>query len=97
MQMIDETDKLREERKHNEGVVPEENVVERDLGVVKNQILDLNDKFDYLVLLMLKGRKLAKVDKEFVIPNANNGNLGVHQDIASLKEKVVKFGSAAVA
>jgi len=34
--MVEETDKLREERKLKDELIPEENVVEKDLAVVKD-------------------------------------------------------------
>jgi hypothetical protein len=61
--MINEVDKLRIERQQNDDMVPKENPMEKDLDIVKSQILDLNDKFDYLIYLMIKNNKLSKVDK----------------------------------
>lgn len=52
-----EADRLREERLMNEELVPfDEN--SHNIEVVKEQILDLNDKFDFLVSLLIKSQKL---------------------------------------
>ena len=48
-----QTELQREERKQNEDLVPEEPDEKRDIEVVKEHIIDLNDKFDFLVNLMI--------------------------------------------
>jgi hypothetical protein len=49
-----------QERLDNEDLVPPPDQKEIDIEIVKEQILDLNDKFDYLILLMMKNKKMAK-------------------------------------
>jgi hypothetical protein len=52
--MIREGDKLKQERKENEDLVPGVDKHILDIEVMKEQIIDLNDKFDYLISLMIK-------------------------------------------
>lgn len=59
-QMVQEVDKMRVERNQNNDILPPESSTEKDLQVVKEQILDLNDKFDYLLYLLVKDRKIGK-------------------------------------
>lgn len=82
------TDELKEERLNNQDLVPfDENA--HNIEVVKEQILDLNDKFDFLVTLLLKGQKLGvQVDEDEnnngpVIKDFNlndDGNSSLNQD-----------------
>ena len=52
------TDMLRTERISNEDMIPKD-VQGENIDVVKEQILDLNDKFDFLLSLLMKGQKLG--------------------------------------
>lgn len=47
-------DEMRVERLDNEDLIPED-VKGKHIEIVKEQIIDLNDKFDYLISLMIKG------------------------------------------
>ena len=49
---------MRNERKDNEDLLPKD-VHGDQLEVVKEQIIDLNDKFDFLISLMIRGNKLG--------------------------------------
>jgi hypothetical protein len=49
----------------NEGLLPEKDQKALDLEVVKEQILDLNDKFDYLLFVLLKDKKLENKGGEY--------------------------------
>lgn len=42
----------------NEDLLPEKDQKAIDLEVVKEQILDLNDKFDYLLHVLMKEKKI---------------------------------------
>ena len=55
--MVQATENLRHERKSNLDLIPRD-VNAENIEVVKEQILDLNDKFDFLISLMMKGQKL---------------------------------------
>lgn len=57
---------MRVERLDNEELIPED-VKGKHIEIVKEQIIDLNDKFDYLITLMLKSKKMEmqKVDTGF--------------------------------
>jgi len=43
---------------------PGNDVKDTEIDIVKEQILDLNDKFDFLIQLMIKNQKLAVVKDE---------------------------------
>jgi hypothetical protein len=58
--MINCADSMRNERKDNEDLIPKDLHGEY-LEVVKEQIIDLNDKFDFLISLMIKGNKMGYV------------------------------------
>lgn len=58
--MIKQADIFRAERHHN-GELTAIDEKERDLETIKEQILDLNDKFDFLVSLMIKGQKIEPI------------------------------------
>jgi hypothetical protein len=53
-EMEHETELLKAERKENEDLCPGIDQQVIDIEVVKEQILDLNDKFDFLINLMIK-------------------------------------------
>ena len=51
--MYTEAEKLKDERKQNSDLLPvDEN--SNNIDIVKEQILNLNDKFDYLMSLLVK-------------------------------------------
>ena len=52
--VFSEAAKLKKERKENEGLQKQVDETKEAVVVVKEQILDLNDKFDYLISIMLK-------------------------------------------
>ena len=52
------TDYLREERISNLDMIPRD-INGENIDIVKDQILDLNDKFDFLLSLLMKGEKLG--------------------------------------
>lgn len=52
--MYDDSANMRYERKSNEEMLPED-VKGKHIDIIKEQVLDLNDKFDFLVSLMIKG------------------------------------------
>jgi hypothetical protein len=56
--MVNAADLMREERKHNTNLLPED-TNGKNIDLVKEQILDLNDKFDFLLSLLMKGQKLG--------------------------------------
>ena len=60
-----QVDEFWEERKANEGLLPEKDQKAIDLEVVKEQILDLNDKFDYLLYVMMKDRRLESKGEDY--------------------------------
>ena len=49
----------------NEGLLPEVDQKAIDLEVVKEQILDLNDKFDYLLFVLMKERRIEQKNDDF--------------------------------
>jgi len=51
---------MRAERKQNDELLPKANPAEGHVKVVKNQILDLNDKIDYLVFIMMRDQMLSQ-------------------------------------
>ena len=51
--MVKSADLMKEERAQNEELLPVD-VEGHNIEIVKEQIIDLNDKFDFLVKLMLK-------------------------------------------
>jgi hypothetical protein len=70
------TDLARAERKQNEDLVPPPDSQHQELEIVKEQVIDLNDKFDYLVSLMIKNQKIAVIsnaqeEDEFILTNNN--------------------------
>lgn len=56
--MIKQADLFRDERKSNEELI-ENDTLGENVSVVKEQISELNDKFDFLVSLLLKSNKLG--------------------------------------
>jgi len=48
---------MKAERLDNEDLIPED-VHGNHIEIVKEQIIDLNDKFDFLISLMIKNQKL---------------------------------------
>ena len=79
---------MRHERKDNEDLVSKD-VHGEYLEVVKEQIIDLNDKFDFLISLMIKGNKLGytqDVDQtdftlnEKVESSLNRGSADINTD-----------------
>ena len=54
----------REEKKQNEDICPGVDQKVIDIEVIKEHIIDLNDKFDYLVNLMIKNKKIAVIKKK---------------------------------
>ena len=52
-----QAEKMKVERLDNEDLIPED-VHGNHIEIVKEQILDLNDKFDFLISLMIKNQKL---------------------------------------
>ena len=60
-------DKFKEERIQNEEVVPEQDPIQNSVSLIKSQVLDLNDKFDYLTALFLSGKKLNNVSSGFAL------------------------------
>jgi hypothetical protein len=58
-QMYLQTEIFHKERMENEDLVPPPDQTEVDVEVIKDQILTLNDKFDYLLYVMMKNQKLG--------------------------------------
>ncbi len=56
--MDDSMDSLKAERKSNQQLLPDD-PTGNNLDVIREQILDLNDKFDYLVSLFLKSKNIS--------------------------------------
>ena len=96
-QMIRETEKFKVERVENEELVPLPDKKEIDLEIVKDQILDLNDKFDYLIFVMMKNKKMAATSgNNFTLGEASSSLNAHHEhDEQDLKEDVKTFESAA--
>lgn len=69
-------DKMRNERLANSDLTPID-TNGNNIEIVKEQILDLNDKFDFLIQLMIKGRKIGaqmnEGEKGVVIEDFNLG------------------------
>jgi hypothetical protein len=40
-------------------IAPGEDKMRKDMDVVKDQILELNEKFDYLMFMLIKSNKIA--------------------------------------
>lgn len=55
--MVASAEAMKEEREHNKDLLPNDEQGDH-IEIIKDQILDLNDKFDYLVKLMLQGQAL---------------------------------------
>lgn len=55
--MENDFDNMKAERADNQGLVPID-VKGQQIEVIKEQILDLNDKFDFLISLMIQSNKL---------------------------------------
>ncbi len=49
---------MKAERLENEDLIPKD-VHGEQIEIVKEQIIDLNDKFDFLISLMIKSQKLG--------------------------------------
>ena len=49
----------------NEGLLPEKDQKAIDIEVVKEQVLDLNDKFDYLMFVLMKERRVEAHGGDF--------------------------------
>jgi hypothetical protein len=93
--MIKQVEEFWAERKMNEGMLPEKDQKAIDLEVVKEQILDLNDKFDYLLYVMMKDRRLQNKGGEYEIaepqPSATSINApSFHKATTELEELEVK-------
>jgi len=70
-----EADQFKEMRVHNEDILPEDDMVASEVAHVKDYILDLNDKFDFLVQLFLKGKKLNTEDGKFGLTAGAGGDI----------------------
>jgi hypothetical protein len=83
------TDALRNERLNNMDMNPVDNDA-INLDIVKEQVLDLNDKFDFLISLLVKSKQMgvANVGKEtdFVIGQPNSSLNGESFDINNDEE-----------
>ena len=55
--MDESMDNLKAERKSNQQLLPDD-PTSSSIDLIREQILDLNDKFDYLVTLFLKSKKI---------------------------------------
>ena len=64
-EMVRNVEEFWRERKMNENLLPERDQKAIDLEVVKEQILDLNDKFDYLLSIMMKERRIEPKGEDF--------------------------------
>lgn len=62
--MIKASDEMRQERiNNNEDILP----IDEDgnnIELIKNQVLDINDKFDYMVQMLLKSNQLVPSSDE---------------------------------
>jgi len=65
---------MKAEREDNMDLIPED-VNGNNIEVVKEQILDLNDKFDFLISLLVKGQKLG-------VHSADNGSDSILTDFS---------------
>jgi hypothetical protein len=61
--MEEDFDKMRQERLDNMDLVPVDEKGEH-IELIKEQILDLNDKFDFLISMMIKSRKVIVKEVE---------------------------------
>lgn len=62
-----------EERMKNIYLSPPKSQKSIDIDLIKEQVIDLNDKLDYLVTILMKNRKIGvrtngKNDNEIIIP-----------------------------
>ena len=55
------SEKQRDEMKQNEDLVPPESEEKVGIEIIKEQIIDLNDKFDFLINLMIKNQKIGVI------------------------------------
>lgn len=77
----------------NENLLPEKDQKAIDIEVVKEQILDLNDKFDYLLFVMMKDKRIQPKDGNYQLkePLTTSINDEPHsQPAAELEELEVK-------
>jgi hypothetical protein len=76
----------------NENLLPEKDQKAIDIEVVKEQILDLNDKFDYLLFVMMKDKRLQNKDGDYQIhePIASINAPEIHKATTELEELEVK-------
>ena len=92
--MIEQVDLFRKERKQNEDIIPSINQVEKDVELVKQQILDLNDKFDYIIFMMIKNQKLQKEagSKDFLLVEKNDiVNEGYPHSDSEIRRSIMEF------
>lgn len=75
----------------NEGLMPEKDQKAIDLEIVKEQILDLNDKFDYLLYVMMKEKKIENKGGEFHIGSIQDAPAhSINREPSELEEYEVK-------
>ena len=91
-QMMKQVDEFWSERKLNEGLLPEKDQKAIDLEVVKEQILDINDKFDYLLFVLMKERRIENKSGEFQLTQTPNEVLSpsINRATTELEELEVK-------
>lgn len=90
-QLIEEVDKLKEEKKENENLVPGEDETQRDVEIIKEQIIDLNDKFDFLVSLLIKSQKIGMKKDELNQPDfvMGDGKTSINSNAEIEEEEIV--------
>eukprot|EP00349_Pseudokeronopsis_sp_Brazil_P007586 CAMPEP_0202967452 /NCGR_PEP_ID=MMETSP1396-20130829/12292_1 /ASSEMBLY_ACC=CAM_ASM_000872 /TAXON_ID= /ORGANISM="Pseudokeronopsis sp., Strain Brazil" /LENGTH=247 /DNA_ID=CAMNT_0049692473 /DNA_START=937 /DNA_END=1680 /DNA_ORIENTATION=- len=91
--MQGQADKFRSERLQNEAILPEDDVVSSEVAEVKDYILEMNDKFDYLVSLFVQSNRLKKTNGNFSLSDQHL----TLEEVQALKEQVKAFREKAAA
>jgi hypothetical protein len=80
-QMYAQTAIFHNERMENEGLVPPPDQTDMDVEIIKDQILTLNDKFDYLLYVMMKNSKLGHEpsSSDFTVDESRIKNISVDE------------------
>ena len=63
--MTRSVDEFKRERYNNIDLVPKRDQTSIDAEIVKDQVIDLNDKFDYLLYILFKSGKLEENMEDF--------------------------------
>ena len=89
-EMVRQVDEFQAERKMNEELMPDKDQKAIDIEIVKEQILDLNDKFDYLMYVLMKDRRLENKDGDYQVTSAPTYTHAINKAATELEELEVK-------